>query len=152
MFCTRPAMVRMISREMVGQVASICQNGSSSSTYTRAALTARAPASARVPSRRATSPKKSPARFVRTNRSSAPTDPTDPSDPTLHPNTLPSHIGQILVNELHRDGAFAHAGGDALDGAMADVAGGEDAGHARLQEVRVALQRPAAGPLRALGD
>jgi len=40
--------------------------------------------------------------------------------------------------------AVADRRGDALDRAGADVAAGEDPGHARLEQVRVALERPAA--------
>jgi hypothetical protein len=43
--------------------------------------------------------------------------------------------------------ALAHRRRDALDGLLAHVAGHEDAGHARLQPVGVALQRPAPGAL-----
>ena len=41
--------------------------------------------------------------------------------------------------------ALADGGGHALHRAEAHVAAGEDARDARLQEVRVALERPAAG-------
>jgi hypothetical protein len=40
------------------------------------------------------------------------------------------------VGQLDGDSAFADRGGDAFDGAVAHVAGGEDAGQARLQEER----------------
>ena len=51
-------------------------------------------------------------------------------------------ICQMLVDEGDRDAAFAHTGRDALDAAVAHIAGREDSGHARLQQVRVALERP----------
>ena len=41
------------------------------------------------------------------------------------------------------DRPFADAGGDALDGAVADVAGDEDAGDARFQQVGRAVEVPA---------
>ena len=52
-----------------------------------------------------------------------------------------------LVEQLDRDRALAHRGGDAAHPAVAQVAGGEHPGHARLEEERAALQRPG-----ALGD
>src|SRR5436190_11649048 len=52
---------------------------------------------------------------------------------------------QVLVDERDRHAALAYCSRDALDGAEADVAAGEDAGHAGLEEVRVALELPAAG-------
>ena len=50
---------------------------------------------------------------------------------------------QVLIYLGRRDGAFADRGGDALDRAVADVAGGEDAGHAGLELEGRAGQVPA---------
>jgi ABC-2 family transporter protein len=47
------------------------------------------------------------------------------------------------MDELDRGGAFANSGGDPLDRAAADVAGGEHARQAGLQLQRRAGQRPA---------
>ena len=55
---------------------------------------------------------------------------------------------QVLVHEGDRHAALADRRGDALDRAEAHVAAGEDAGHARLQQVGIAVVRPAP----ALGD
>ena len=52
------------------------------------------------------------------------------------------HARQILVDEGNGHAAFAHTRGHAFDRAMAHIAGGEDAGHAGFQQVRIALQRP----------
>ena len=57
---------------------------------------------------------------------------------------LLDELAQVLVDEGDRHAALADGGGDALDRAEADVAAGEDAGHARLEQVRVAVERPAA--------
>jgi len=43
-------------------------------------------------------------------------------------------FGEVFVGQLNGDGAFADGGGDALDGPVAYVPGGEDAGEAGLQE------------------
>ena len=43
------------------------------------------------------------------------------------------------------DGSFADGTGDALDGAVADVAGGENARHAALEWERGACGRPCIG-------
>jgi len=56
-------------------------------------------------------------------------------------------LPEVLVHEGDRHAAFADRGRDSLHRAEADVAAGEDARHARLEEVRVALDIPAArGP------
>ena len=55
---------------------------------------------------------------------------------------------QVLVDQRDRHRALADRAGDALDRARAHVAGDEHARHARLQQVRVALERPAARPWR----
>ena len=59
--------------------------------------------------------------------------------------------GEELVEELDRDGAFAHRGRDPLDRAVPHVTGGEHARHARLEEERTAVERPdlAVGHVRA---
>src|SRR5687767_7508809 len=49
------------------------------------------------------------------------------------------------MNELHGDRAFANGRGNALDGAMADIADHEYTGHARLEQFRLAVERPAPG-------
>jgi hypothetical protein len=46
---------------------------------------------------------------------------------------IPRLFLQVLGELSGGDGAFADRGGDAFDRAVADVAGGEDAGHAGLQ-------------------
>src|SRR5450432_3769949 len=51
----------------------------------------------------------------------------------------------FVLHERDRGTALADARGDALDAAMAHVAGREDAGHARLQQVGVAVERPRRG-------
>ena len=50
---------------------------------------------------------------------------------------------QELVDEGDGHAALADRGGDALDRAEADVAAREDARNARLQQIRVAIERPA---------
>src|SRR5207237_7351905 len=42
---------------------------------------------------------------------------------------------EVRVDELHGHRSFADGGGAAFAGSGADVAGGEDAGHARLEQV-----------------
>ena len=49
---------------------------------------------------------------------------------------------EILVDEGDHHAAFADARGDALDRVAAHVAGGEDAGDARFERERAALERP----------
>src|SRR5438045_3548247 len=56
------------------------------------------------------------------------------------------------MNELHRDGAFAYTGCDALHRAMAHVTDGEDAGHAGLEQKRIAIQGPALGQLAIVDE
>ena len=46
------------------------------------------------------------------------------------------------MHEGDRHAALADGGGDAFDGAEADVAAREDARDARLEEVRVAVELP----------
>jgi hypothetical protein len=46
--------------------------------------------------------------------------------------------GEELMQELNRDRAFTDRGGDTLDRTVADIAGGEHAWHARLEEKRTA--------------
>src|SRR3954453_5164548 len=67
---------------------------------------------------------------------------------------LRAGVAQVLVHERDRHAALADRGRDALHGREPDVAAGEDAGHARLQEVGVALQRPPSrrGDVRAGED
>ena len=54
-------------------------------------------------------------------------------------------FGQVLVDQRDGHRALAHCAGDALDRARAHVAGDEHARDRRLQQVRVALERPARG-------
>src|SRR5262249_40502996 len=51
-------------------------------------------------------------------------------------------LAQILVHERDRHASLADRGCNTFHRAEADITAGEDAGHARLEEVRVALQRP----------
>ena len=51
------------------------------------------------------------------------------------------------MDELDGHRALADRGGHALDRAVPHVAGDEDAGHARLEQVRVAVERPAGRPV-----
>ena len=55
---------------------------------------------------------------------------------------------QVLVDERHGHRALADRAGHALDRARAHVAGHEHAGHAGLEQVGVALERPAARAVR----
>src|SRR3954453_5740241 len=57
---------------------------------------------------------------------------------------------QVLMNKLYRHRAFAHGGGHALDGAVAHVAGHEDAGDAAFEPVGGALEAPAGRVLAVL--
>src|SRR5258705_12749400 len=52
-----------------------------------------------------------------------------------------------MVNELDGNGAFADAGSDALNGAMAHIADDEDAGDAGFKERGIAIDAPALGAL-----
>jgi hypothetical protein len=51
-------------------------------------------------------------------------------------------LSEVLVHEGDRHAALADCRGDALDGAESDVAAGEDARDAGLEEVRVAVELP----------
>src|SRR6186997_712985 len=51
---------------------------------------------------------------------------------------------QVLVHERDRHASLADRGRHALHRRVADVAAGEDAGNARLEQVRVAVERPPA--------
>src|SRR5882724_8929289 len=64
-----------------------------------------------------------------------------PGSPTKVPD---SELLQRVVDELHADGALAHRRGDPLDAGGADVSDREDAGDARLHQMRPARE----GPLR----
>ena len=55
-----------------------------------------------------------------------------------------SRLAQVLVHEGDRHAALADRRGNALDRAEAHVAAREDARHARLEQVRVALELPPA--------
>src|SRR5437763_987677 len=55
-------------------------------------------------------------------------------------------LGQVLVNECNRHAAFADTRRDALDRAVANVARGENAGNAGLEQIRIARERPRALP------
>src|SRR5919109_2845923 len=52
---------------------------------------------------------------------------------------------EVLMDEGDRHAAFADSGSDAFHRGRAHVAAGEDAGDARLEKVRVALELPASG-------
>src|SRR5215204_1906624 len=54
-------------------------------------------------------------------------------------------LDKEFVDQLDGDGALAHRRGNPFYRSMPNVAGGEYAGHARLQEQRMALEGP---PLR----
>ena len=54
-------------------------------------------------------------------------------------------LAEVLVNELDGDGAFADGRSDALDRAVADIAGREHPGQAGLQQQRWPIERPVAG-------
>src|SRR5690242_10339280 len=61
------------------------------------------------------------------------------------------NFGQILVHELDDDGAFAHARGDAFDGAMAHVANNKNSGDAGFKQGGIARKRPCFRPF-AIAD
>ena len=54
----------------------------------------------------------------------------------------PSDRRQVLVHEVDRHRALADGRRDALHRVESNVAGGEDTGHARLEQERWALERP----------
>ena len=49
-------------------------------------------------------------------------------------------FGKVAVDGSHCDGSFAYRTGDPFDGAVANVAGGEDARTTRLEGVGLTLQ------------
>src|SRR5690242_10882507 len=55
------------------------------------------------------------------------------------------HRAQILMDKLDGIGAFADAGRNALDRTVAHVAGGENTGHAGLEEPGSPFERPGFG-------
>jgi hypothetical protein len=57
---------------------------------------------------------------------------------------------ETLMDELDDGGALSHRSRHALDGAAADVAGGEDARSARLEQDRSALEQLARGRIGEL--
>src|SRR2546430_7568259 len=57
-------------------------------------------------------------------------------------------LAEILMDECDRYAAFTDARSDALDRAVANVADRENARHAGLQQIRIALERPRAVLLR----
>jgi L-histidine N-alpha-methyltransferase len=57
-------------------------------------------------------------------------------------------LPEVLVHERDRHAALADGCGDALDRAQPNVAAREDPGHGRLEQVRVAFERPAGGTRR----
>src|SRR5437588_5933563 len=57
-------------------------------------------------------------------------------------------LAEILMDECDRHAAFTDARSDALDRAVANVADRENARHAGLQQIRIALERPRAVLLR----
>src|SRR5262249_13597369 len=61
-------------------------------------------------------------------------------------------LAQMLMRDRDRRPASAPRRGDALDGARAHVSTGEDPRPARLEKVRVALERPAAVGHRRAGE
>src|SRR5579862_9914596 len=54
-------------------------------------------------------------------------------------------LPQVLMDEGNRHAAFANRGGDPFHRAEPDIAAREDAGRARLQQVRVTLELPVSG-------
>src|SRR5947207_3142278 len=66
----------------------------------------------------------------------------------LHSAGRGTESTQVLVHEGNGHAAFANARGHALDRSVADVARGKNAGHARLEKIRIALERPVAVALR----
>src|SRR6476659_9928157 len=69
------------------------------------------------------------------------------------PTTGLARVGvEVLVDELDRGRAFAHGGRDALHRAVTDVAGGENAGQARLEKERWAIERPSVGRQVGTGE
>jgi hypothetical protein len=57
------------------------------------------------------------------------------------------NLGQILMDKLDDHGAFANAGGHSLDRTVTHVAYGENSGHARFEETRIAIEGPRRGSL-----
>ena len=57
------------------------------------------------------------------------------------------NLGQILMDKLDDHGAFANAGGDSLDRTVTHVAYGENSGHVRFEETRIAIEGPGRGSL-----
>src|SRR5207244_6703695 len=53
-------------------------------------------------------------------------------------------VSQRLVDERDRHAALADRGRDALDRSVADVTAGEDARHARLEQIGITLELPGA--------
>src|SRR5712692_6341372 len=51
-------------------------------------------------------------------------------------------LRQILVHELHDDGAFANTGSHALHGTVAHVTDDKNSGHVGFQQSGVAIERP----------
>src|SRR5579885_859981 len=57
-----------------------------------------------------------------------------------------SALGEEAMRELHGNSAFTDGGRDALDGLVANVAGAKHTGNIRLEQIRIARQRPSAWP------
>jgi len=51
-------------------------------------------------------------------------------------------LGQILVDELYNNSAFADARGDTLDGTVADVADDKNSGDIGFEQARIAVEGP----------
>src|SRR4029453_2694968 len=56
-----------------------------------------------------------------------------------------SEVLQVLMHERDGHAAFADGGGDALDRARSNVTASEDARHARLEQIRIAVARSIRG-------
>src|SRR4029077_8624560 len=59
------------------------------------------------------------------------------------PGTWSLHLGQILMHELHDDGALADAGGDTLHRAVAHVTDDKNARNIGFEQAGIAVERPA---------
>src|SRR5215467_15009947 len=56
------------------------------------------------------------------------------------------------MHELDNDGAFAHAGGDAFDGAVTHVADDKNSGDAGFEQAGIAAERPGSGLLAIVNE
>src|SRR6476646_11809940 len=60
----------------------------------------------------------------------------------LRPSAIGLALPQIPMDHGDRHAPLTHGGGASLDGGVTNVAGREDAGHAGLEQVWIALRRP----------